>query len=188
MGSRVILVTDADCRAKEAVEAAARNVGGRCISLSGCRHPGDERLTPDDIAELVRTAEGDPVVVMVDDEGHVGEGFGEAVIRHLVAADGIDVVGAVAVASNTADVRPAAVLLSVTRDGVVTGGGVDKEGHPTRDGLVRGDTAELLGELGIRTVVGMGDPGKMAGADRATHGAPITTKALEQVLERAKQG
>ena len=112
MGSQVILVTDADCHAKDAVEVAARNVGGRCISLSGCRHPDDDRFTPEEIEELVRSAEHDPVIVMADDEGFVGEGYGESVIRHLAAAEGIEILGAVAVASNTAEVRPVAVSVS----------------------------------------------------------------------------
>lgn len=186
MRPRVILVTDADCTAREAVEVAARNVGGRCISLSGCRHPEDARWTPQEIEELIHAAEHDPVVVMVDDEGRAGEGVGETVIRHLAQVEGIEILGVVAVASNTADARPISVNASVTRHGEVIGSAVNKGGDLDGSGLLlKGDTTEILSELGIGVVVGMGDPGKMDHADSPQRGAEITTAALREVMQRS---
>lgn len=186
MSPRVILVTDADCTAKDAVETAAKRVGSRCISLSGCRHPEDVRLTPQDIEELVHSAEHDPIVLMVDDEGHVGEGVGEAVIRHLAQAPGIEILGVVAVASNTVEAHPINVQASITRHGEVVSGAVNKGGDLDGTGsALQGDTTEVLEELGIVNIVGIGDPGKMGHADSPQHGAEITTKALQEVLKRS---
>lgn len=186
MSRRVIIVTDADCKATEAVEVATRNIGGRTISISGCRHPDDARFTPEEIEELVVSAEHDPVVVMVDDEGVVGEGMGEAVIRHLAQAPGVELLGVVAVASNTEGARPVPVAASVTRTGQVVGTAVDKDGYDkgAAQGL-RGDTTEVLAELGITNVIGIGDPGKMGAADSPHSGAKITEQALREVIKRS---
>lgn len=186
MSPRVILVTDADRTAKEAVEVAASKVGCRCISLTGGRHPDDARLTPEDVEELIHSAEHDPVVLMVDDEGAVGEGVGEAVIRHLAAADSIDIIGVVAVASDTKEARPVHVAASVTRHGEIIGMAVNKGGDlDGSGGWLRGDTTEILEELGITNIIGIGDPGKMGHADAPKRGAEITTKALQEILNRS---
>lgn len=186
MSRHVVIVTDADCTATEAVEVATEKIGGRCISISGCRHPNDARFTPEEIVELIHSAEHDPVVLMVDDEGAVGEGVGEATIRHLVQAPDIQILGVVAVASNTVEAHPVAVTASVTRHGEVIEAAVNKGGD--QDGTSRalkGDTTEILQELGLTNIVGIGDPGKMGHADSPQHGAAITEKALREVLERS---
>lgn len=187
MGRRVIIVTDADCIAKEAVEVATRKIGGRCISISGCRHPDDARFTPEEVAELIHGAEHDPVVLMVDDEGQVGEGVGEATIRYLAGAPDITIVGVVAVASNTAHARPVPVATSINSDGQVIDGAVNKAGRlDTEASGLRGDTTEILAELGISNIVGIGDPGKMGHADAPERGASVTESALREVLQRSE--
>lgn len=183
---RVIVVTDGDCRALEAVQAAARNIGARCISLTGCRQPGDAYLTPEEVAELIRSAEGELVVVLVDDEGRSGAGWGEQVTERLVAEDGLEVIGAVAVASDERSSAGVDVDSSVTREGQVIGGPVDKEGRPLpHEKRLFGDTVDALERAGIGVIVGLGDPGKMDLRDDARKGAPLTTQALQEVLRRA---
>jgi stage V sporulation protein AE len=63
---KVILVTDGDRIAKGAVEVAAANIGGRCISASA---GNPTELEGREIIELIKSAHHDPVVVMVDDMG-----------------------------------------------------------------------------------------------------------------------
>lgn len=184
---RVIIVTDGDCKAKEAVEIAARTLGTRCISLSGCRHSDDARWTPEEVEELVLSTPHDPVLVLVDDEGAAGEGWGEQIMRHLVEAERIHTMGVVAVASDLKDGSPTSVDVSVTADGRVISSAVNKEGEQSGKGPYpfRGDTVENLSDLDIPIVVGLGDPGKMNFADDAKNGAPVTTQAIRLILERA---
>ena len=179
-----MIVTDADCKALEAVEQASKNLGLRCISLTGCRHPGDARWTPAEVEELILSTPHDPVVVLVDDEGRSGEGWGERVIRHLATSPKVKVMGVVAVASDMTGGRGAAVAASIDARGERTPSGVNKEGAVERscERRVYGDTVENLDELGIPVVIGIGDPGKMNFADDAKSGAPITTKALAEIL------
>ena len=90
---RVVIVTDGDCKALDAVETAANNLGARCISISACRHPEDAYWTPQEIEELILSTPQDPVIVLVDDEGQVGEGRGERSFDYLCRSDRIDVKG-----------------------------------------------------------------------------------------------
>jgi len=69
---KVILVTDGDMMAKGAVETAASNVGGRCISVSA---GNPTVLTGREILDYISKAAHDPVVVMVDDRGWEGAGI-----------------------------------------------------------------------------------------------------------------
>lgn len=181
---KVILVTDGDLIAKEAVETAARNIGARCIS---CSWGNPTRLTGEELAQQIMQAKHDPVVVMVDDRGFNGEGPGEAAIRYLAQHPDIEILGVVAVASNTEGVDGISVDQSIDNTGEVVNGPVDKNGfcisNPT-EGL-RGDTVEVLEELKIPVIVGIGDIGKMCGNDAVQHGAPLTTKALQEVLKRS---
>jgi len=180
---RVVIVTDGDCKALEAVETAAKNVGARCISISGCRHPDDARWTPEEIEELILSTPSDPVIVMVDDEGKAGEGRGEAIVRHLCRSPRISVLGVIAVASDLDTGKGTKVDASVTADGRVIAGVVDKDGNrkPGKSTL-HGDTVENLDALDIPVIIGLGDPGKMDFADDARLGAPVTTKAIRLVL------
>jgi len=185
---RVVIVTDGDCTALESVERACDNLGARCISITGCRNTKDTHWTPKEVEELVLSSPRDPVVVLVDDEGFQGEGGGERIIRHLVGSDRIKVVGVVAVASNLQEGVGATVHASITADGNIVDQPVNKDGDvDDSNGEIKGDTVEVLNELNIPLVVGLGDPGKMNMADDAKQGAPLTTKAIKWLLDRDRE-
>lgn len=184
MGRRraVILVTDGDRTARAAVEEACEALGLRSISRSaGNPTPVDAGA----IVDLVKKAPDEPVVIYFDDEGEPGKAEGELALAGVARHPDIDVLGAVAVASNTPHVRGAEVDASVDRMGRVVGAAVDKKGRPKEGDRLRGDTVDVLERLGVRIVVGLGDPGKMGGMDRPGVGAPVTRRALQEVLERA---
>lgn len=184
------MVTDGDCKARDAVEIAASNIGARCISITGCHQPGDAYWDPEDVEELVLSTPRDPVVVLVDDEGEAGEGRGERVLRHLAQSDKIAILGVVAVASDLEAKNGAHVAASISQDGKLIATPVDKHGRPVGQAgePIRGDTVENLDRLQIPLVIGLGDPGKMNLADDAKRGAPITTKALESILKQSAHG
>lgn len=181
---KVILVTDGDCVAQRAVEVATRNLGGRCISLSACQK---KPFSGDELIQMILETPHDPVVVMADDRGESDRGSGEEVVAQIAHHPDLEVIGAVAVASNTSRVQGVPVTASVAQDGTVIERAVDKDGlpGPSTDGRLRGDTVDVLNELNLPVIVGLGDPGKMAYADDAEAGAPITTKALRLVMELA---
>ncbi len=181
---KVIIVTDADRVACHAVETAARNIGARCISLSA---GNPTPITGKQAVQLIRMAAGDPVVIMVDDRGKRGPGKGEHVLAYVARHSAIEVLGAVAVAANTRFTKGVRVTESITRDGKIIDGPVDKCGNPECAGhrLLEGDTVDILGQLNIPVIIGTGDTGKMDFADDYAKGAPITTKALQEILNRS---
>ncbi|MGE5557594.1 MAG: stage V sporulation protein AE [Bacillota bacterium] len=180
MKRRVIIITDGDGKAKAAVEKAARNVGGRCISLSS---GNPSRLTGEDMVNLIRQTPYDPVLVMVDDAGYEGKGAGEAALKELIRHNGIEVLGILAVASNAEQGRGVEVDFSVTKDGEIIGGAVKKDGAPAVDGeKLRGDTVDTLRDLDAPIIAGIGDLGKMGDSDNE---AQITTRAVEEILNRS---
>lgn len=180
MKRKVILVTDGDLVAKAAVETAARNIGARCIS-SSAGNPTEK--TGREIINLIRETPHDPVVVMVDDRGKVGEGKGEAVMREIAATPDIDVLGVVAVASNSEGEYGVKVNYSITNNGEIVPYSVDKEGVETKSKILLGDTVGVINTLDIPLVIGIGDPGKMNFMDDVQMGAPITTKAFVEILK-----
>lgn len=182
----VIIVTDGDGIAKKSIEIAAKNIGGRSISRSA---GNPTPITGKEIIKHINEAIGEPVVVMVDDKGDQGIGKGEHIIKELVDNESIEVIGVVAVASNTVCYQGAKVHLSIDKNGQIVHKEVDKHGDSKaneRD-VVRGDTVQILGRLKVPLVVGIGDPGKMDGKDKDANGAPVTTKALEIILDHYKQ-
>lgn len=187
------MVTDGDRVAQGAVEEAARNVGGCTISLSaGSPTP----LSGEQLVDLVLRTTRDPVLVMVDDRGSRRKGAGEAALEHLARSREVDLLGVVAVASNTEKVMGVPVTYSVDADGELVEAPVDKEGQPEVRGRerVEGDTVDVLNQLQVPVVVGLGDPGKMNRRDKSSRGARLTTKAVRIVLqlssraERKSQG
>ncbi|MBO8127270.1 MAG: stage V sporulation protein AE [Firmicutes bacterium] len=181
---RVIIVTDGDRIARKAVETAAQNVGGRCISTSY----GNPTLLPAaEIVDLIHQTPYDPVLVMVDDDGNAHKGKGEKVLEELLNDESIQVLGVVAVASATENVQGVSVQYSITRDGRIIRGAVDKGGEEQVDvpGVLIGDTVDALNYSRVPVVVGIGDPGKMGHHDDWTKGAPVTTKAVEFILKRS---
>jgi stage V sporulation protein AE len=177
----VILITDGDRIAKGAVETAARNIGGRCIS---CSAGNPTPRSGEELVELIKTAPRDPVVVMLDDRGFNGTGRGEQAMAYIARHPEIQILGVLAVASNTEKVCGCRVDASISRSGNIVKSPVDKYGKPKHD-LLEGDTVEIIDSLNIPLVIGIGDIGKMDGADEVGKGAPLTTKALKTILERS---
>lgn len=179
---KVILVTDGDMVAKGAVERAASNIGGRCISISA---GNPTILTGNEIIDYIKKAAHDPVVVMVDDRGWEGAGPGEQAMDTILQNKDVEVLGVVAVSSNGKDCSGLNVTCSITKEGKIIDGGVDKNGSDMHSGYICGDTLSVLKSKKDLVIVGIGDPGKMDFNDEITKGAPITTKALEEVLKRS---
>ncbi|MFZ5943447.1 MAG: stage V sporulation protein AE [Bacillota bacterium] len=181
MNRNVIIITDGDSVAQHAVETAARNINARTISASG---GNPTPLNGKEIVELIKQAEHDPVVVMFDDRGSPQKGEGETALEVVARHPEINVLGAVAVASNT-DVEGVKCDCSVTRTGEIIEASVDKTGDPCwHSKNILGDTVDILNKLEIPIIVGIGDVGKMDGKDDYHRGAKITTKALEYIINQ----
>ena len=180
----VILVADGDNNARRAVEAAAKNIGARVISRSG---GNPTPILPDEAVRLIRQAAHGPVVVMADDSGHPRAGEGEQIILKVMRQPDMRVLGLLVPAiSDRLNACAIAVDCSVTADGQVVDSGVDKAGRPTGGHTVFSDTVYALrGKKLPFPVVGIGDIGKMDGRDGADIGAPVTTRALQEILRRA---
>lgn len=180
---QVILITDGDDYARRTVEKVAKDIGGRCISMS---HGNPSHLSGLEIVRLIKKATNDPVLVMFDDSGFMGEGAGEKALKYVANHRDIDVLGVIAVASNTRQHEWTRVDVCVDRDGNLTPYGVDKHGFPELEiGRMNGDTVYCLDELNLPIIVGIGDIGKMAKHDHIDNGCPITKKAVEIILERS---
>lgn len=181
---RIVVVTDGDRVAKKVVEKVAQNIGGRAISLSA---GNPTEASGEKITAAIQKTPFDPVLVMVDDCGNQGEGRGEKVLKKLAAEPDIEILGVVAVASNTAAVEGVPITASITREGKVINLPVDKNGYPEPEGhcRVEGDTVDIINSLNIPIVIGVGDLGKMEDADLVEEGAKITTIAVQEVLKRS---
>lgn len=181
---KIIIVTDGDEVARKTVEAAVRQVGARVISRSA---GNPTPLTGEEIVKLIHQAVHDPVVVMFDDNGLGEEGAGEIALREVVHDPTIEVLGAVAVASNTKHVAGTNVAFSIDQMGNVVVDGVDKNGVPQghQTPLIMGDTVDVLNECSLPLIVGMGDIGKMQGHDAHYNGAPVTTAAIREIMRRS---
>lgn len=179
---RVILVTDGDGIARKAVETAALRIGGRCISKSA---GNPTPMNGQSIIDLIMQTPYDPVVVMVDDKGHTGMGKGEQAIKDIVQSPHVEVLGVIAVASNTEGVNGASIDFSITKDGNIIENTVDKYGNKKEGNRINGDTVDILESIDVPVVVGIGDPGKMNGKDCCDKGAPIITKAMKEIIERS---
>lgn len=179
----VILITDGDDYARRAVERVAADVGGRCISHS---HGNPSVLSGPNLVKLIKKAANDPVLVMFDDSGFLGEGAGEHALKYVAEHEDINVLGVIAVASKTHMAEWSRVDLCIDRDGELTPYGVDKHGLPELEmGRINGDTVYCLDKLDVPLIIGIGDIGKMARRDHYDRGAPITKKAVEIILERS---
>lgn len=180
---QIIIVTDGDDYARKAVEGVAAEIGGRCISMS---HGNPTSLKGVDLIKQIKKAPYDPVFVMFDDSGFVGEGAGEEALKYVATHPDINVLGVIAVAAKTKDAEWTKVDVCIDREGVLTPYGVDKFGIPELEmGRINGDTVYCLDQFDFPVVVGIGDIGKMAQHDHFERGSPITKKAVEIILERS---
>jgi stage V sporulation protein AE len=180
---QVILITDGDDYARRTIEKIAKEIGGRCISMS---HGNPTTLTGPEIVRHIQKAVNDPVLVMFDDSGYMGEGAGEKALRYVANHEDIQVLGVLAVASNTHQREWTRIDICIDREGNLTPYGVDKHGIPDLEiGRISGDTVYCLDELDIPFIVGIGDIGKMSKYDHIDNGSPITKMAIELILERS---
>ncbi|MCA1030595.1 stage V sporulation protein AE [Bacillus timonensis] len=180
---KVILVTDGDEYALKTIEYVAKKFNGRCISKS---YGNPTVLTGEEMVDLILQTPYDPVFVMFDDSGFLGEGAGERALKYVATHPSIEVLGVIAVASRTHQTEWTRVDVSIDRYGKLTPYGVDKSGIPEHDiGRINGDTVYCLDELDIPIIVGIGDIGKMARKDHIRNGAPITKMAVDIILERS---
>lgn len=181
---KIIVITDGDCVAKKVVEKVAQNVGGRAISMSA---GNPTPVTGSEIAAAVKETPYDPVLVMVDDCGSRQKGSGEKALEEMASDPELDILGIIAVASDTSKVEGVSVGVSISREGKVVPGPVDKIGNPEPEGQhkVKGDTVDVINQLQIPIVIGLGDLGKMEDADLVEEGAKITTLAVEEILKRS---
>lgn len=180
---KVILITDGDDYARKAIEVIAEAIGGRCISQS---YGNPSHLTGEQIVKQIKKAPVDPVLVMFDDSGFLGEGKGEESLVLVANHQDIEVLGIIAVASKTHQAEWTRVDVCIDRDGNLTPYGVDKYGIPEMEfKKINGDTVYSLDQLDVPIIVGIGDIGKMGKQDHYSKGAPITKKAVELILERS---
>lgn len=182
---KVILITDGDKVAQQTVEDIAASLGLRCISGSA---GNPTPIDGEEIVRLLQQVPHDPVLVMFDDRGRCDAGRGETALRYVAAHPAVEVLGAVAVASNTTGIEGVAVDKCITADGKIVNTAVDKLGESTgRDKrakpVVLGDTVDVLSEVKAPIIVGIGDVGKMDHADSIDYGSPITRKAIEEILQ-----
>lgn len=181
---RVIIVTDGDMCAQQAVQSASFRLGLNPLMITG----GNPTTVSDEKAlECILNTPYDPVVVMVDDKGKKGTGPGEHLIEIILNHPRINILGIVAVASDTR-VRGVVVDKSVTAGLSIINAPVDKHGYQEVKGHHRleGDTIEILRHHPEMFVVGCGDLGKMDGMDSIEHGASITEQCFREILRHAQ--
>jgi len=176
---RVIVVTDGDRVAARALAIAAKRTGCSFVAQSG---GNPTRLSGVELVRCIESAQRDPVIVMLDDNGDPAEAAGESALRVLYAHPSVEIAAILAVASHTGGVRGTPVDFSVDRTGRRVERAVDKEGRETDSYLVAGDTVDALCGLDVPLIVGIGDIGKMGGLDAPARGSPVTTSAIEWVL------
>lgn len=178
----VIVLTDGDETAYQALTEACHDLHCHAVRASkGNPTP----LRGKSLIQAILNTPGDPVVVMVDDRGEADLGVGEEALQDIMDSGQLDVLGVVAVASNTPHVEGVRVDGSVTREGRLIEQAVDKSGLSVSNAVLRGDTVDVLAEYTDVPVVGLGDPGKMDGHDSVSKGVPATRRALEEILKRS---
>lgn len=177
---KVIVVTDGDDLSRRALQMAARQIPARVISRSA---GNPTKLTAPQLVDYVKRAKYDPVIVMFDDNGDRGVSVGEQALFDLVAHPDVEVIGALAVASNTSLVQGIEVDFSIDCTGRRVESGVNKDGIAIGSDKVFGDTVDVLRRLRVPVVVGIGDIGKMGGRDSPERASPITTAALRAIVD-----
>ncbi|MCK4260560.1 MAG: stage V sporulation protein AE [Halanaerobiales bacterium] len=182
--TKIIVITDGDELASKAVCEAGKRLNLRTISASA---GNPTPLKGEELVGLIKKAKSEPVLVMVDDCGHPGKGQGEDILDYLNSHHDIEILGVVAVAANVKSVEGVEVDFSIDCNGNIVKVPVDKEGVPEAKSHTRveGDTVDVLNEINVPVIIGIGDIGKMNGRDSFQTGARITTKAIEEILSRS---
>jgi len=185
---QVILVTDGDRVAQKAVETIGHELGLRCISASG---GNPTPISGEEIVRLLKQVPYGPVLVMFDDRGRRDKYKGEQALEYVANHPSVEVIGAVAVASNTKGCQGVEADACIARDGQVITASVDKMGDTdqsqttARPAIVQGDTVDVLNDVEVPVIIGVGDIGKMDKKDDVHKGAPITKRAIIEILERS---
>lgn len=180
---KVILITDGDIYASKTIDWIAEKTGGYCVSAS---QGNPSTFHGEKLVKLILEAPREPVYVMFDDSGIVGEGSGEAALKYVSKHPLIEVLGVLAVAAKTHQAEWTKVDVSIDAEGELTEFGVDKEGARELEvNRMNGDTVYVLDQLNLPFVVGIGDIGKMRKKDELQKGSPITMKAIKLILERS---
>lgn len=182
---KVILVTDGDKTAGQAVAKAGEDLELNVIFKSqGVPTP----YSGEELIELITEVDDEPVVVMVDDNGEREVGPGERALRRILEAEKTEVLGVLAVASNTKEAEGIIPDISITKEGkIVKNPPVNKAGdlEPAMHVVLEGDTVDVLNEFSDLLIVGVGDLGKMEGKDNLSAGSPITKQGLQEILARS---
>ncbi|QQK75960.1 stage V sporulation protein AE [Salicibibacter cibarius] len=182
MTKRIIYVTDGDAAAAKAVAAATKTIGIGCLTFSG---GNPTNCTYEELLKRIMKTKDEITVLLFDDAGQPYEGRGETLMVRLASEEGINVIGALAVASTERSGDWTSVDVSVDRYGKLSEQGVDKEGfRDIEENRIHGDTVYCLDQLSIPVIVGIGDLGKMGGRDDPKRDAPVTETALRVIIER----
>lgn len=183
---RVILITDGDRCAQHVVETIGAELNLRCISASA---GNPTPISGEEIVAMLKTVPYDPVLVMFDDRGRRDKGKGEQALEYVANHPDIEVLGAVAVASNTTGIDGIAADACISVNGEVVQCTVDKYGQEKASKgekpIVSGDTVDVLNTVEVPVIIGVGDIGKMDKVDDIRRGSPITRKAIEEILKRS---
>lgn len=180
----IIVITDGDKIACRAVEEAGKRLELRTITAS---QGNPTPLSGRELVRLIKQTPRGPVLVMVDDCGNPHQGKGEEVLQYLATHPEIKIIGVVAVAANIQQVQGTEVDFSISATCQIVPEPVDKNGQAEALGnrYIEGDTVDVLNKLRVPLVVGIGDLGKMDGRDSTDQGACITTKAIQEILNRS---
>lgn len=181
MNRKVIIVTDGDSIAKKVIEKAAVKVGCRTLSISS---GNPTRISGEDMVRLIQCVKYDPVIVMADDRGNTGRGNGEKVIDYLIKSREIDVMGIVAVASNTRNASGIKVNCSINKNGEISKNSVDKHGNTKMSKVLVGDTVNTINPSSVNCVVGIGDPGKTECDGNMDRECSILIKAINVIINK----
>lgn len=181
---KVIVVTDGDSIAKKVVEKSALSVCGRCLSISW---GNPTKITGEEMVRLIKCVKFDPVIVMADDRGNIGRGNGEKAINFLIKCEEVEVIGIVAVASNTKNASGIKVRYSVDKNCKQVKGAVDKYGDLQNTNVLKGDTVNTINLSSKVCVVGIGDPGKVEQGNDIENEDRILSKALKIIMEEDKK-
>lgn len=181
MNRKVIIVTDGDSIAKKVIEKAAVKSGCRTLSISS---GNPTRITGSEMVRLIKCVKHDPVIVMADDRGDVGRGSGEKAIDYLIKSREVDVMGIIAVASNTKNASGIKVNYSIDKDGKISENSVDKHGNIKMSKVLIGDTVNTINPSSVNCVVGVGDPGKTECDGDMDRECSNLTKAINIIINK----
>ena len=181
----IIAVTDGDSTAVKAVEKAAEQLDLTVIYESA---GNPTAISGQEIINKIKDCDNNLAIVMFDDQGEIGTGLGEKAFLTVLNDSDIEIIGVLAVASDLKAVQGIKPDFSITKEEELVAEPVDKTGKSEAIGheTLEGDTLDMLNLLSDTLIVGVGDIGKMDDKDLAEQGAPITTRAISEILQRSE--